>query len=220
MKEFKWKKPSNILKKKMRLEKAAMHKLARLRLEESAAELIEHYNLERCPFGKRFLGHELQRALLKSIRNRRKTDAENRALALLEKAVTIEYELWQTKPKEMNPISALKVLNAAVFIAEKAVKAGLGKNLEKEIAELNQQIKEITREISEREQMQSLIRGTEHAVEINAEKIMPFARLADKLVGLELSKMPELSFFVSRGIYKIGTIINSHFNRAGEYNND
>ena len=91
-----------------------------LHLPDAAKDLWRMYKLDTLPISKSFLRHEMQRGLLLKIREKRAE--EFRALSLLNAATTIEHTLRQSKSPKIPLSKAIVVHEAALLIAETALK--------------------------------------------------------------------------------------------------
>ena len=170
--------------------------IKKLQLPEIAKDLIRIYKLDRHPTSKSYLRHEMQRGLLKSIKNKR--FEETRALSILNAATTIEHTLCQSESRKIPLDEAIVVHEAALFIAETALKKcskekpaatwkGLIQNLSKDLKEMKQKF------------------GKQPNKEIKAdfERLCSITNEVNNLID---AIIPQKGYFVGKGLNEIEAI--------------
>ncbi len=170
--------------------------IKKLQLSKTAEDLIRVYNLDRHPTSQSFLRHELQRGLLLNIKNKR--IEELRALSLLNAATTIERTLCQSESHKIPLKEAIAVHEAALSIAETALKKG---SKEKWAATWRGLIQRLSKDL--KEMKRGFVKQPNKEIKADFERLR---LITDEVNGLIDAIMPQRGYFVRKGFEEIEAV--------------
>jgi len=177
--------------------------IKKLQLPEIAKDLIRIYKLDRHPTSKSYLRHEMQRGLLKSIKNKR--FEETRALSILNAATTIEHTLCQSESRKIPLDEAIVVHEAALFIAETALKKC---SKEKRAATWKELIQNLRKDL--KEMKQKVVKQPHKEIKADFERLISITNEVNVLID---AIMPQKGYFVGKGLNEIEAIARWAFKR-------
>jgi len=184
----------------------ANEKLRSLDLSGVAIDLIKGYNLEKTPPAKRVLKHELQIGLLKNVVEKDRIPAETLALKFLEKSLTIERVLWETRETLVPLDKAVTCFEAGLELVKGARMMRVG---EKNI-EWGRIIRGFEKGLEKLRQSEARMDASpERRRAIQKTSLFFATRLVDKMVNVALRD--KRSYFIGTGFATIDGIVKWAF---------